>query len=81
MHGLRGRTSPLAARIILACDALDALTSERPYARTLDTDEAMAELRRSAGSQFDPLVAASLEKVIRSGLAERVESRPAQPVG
>jgi len=54
--GLRGPEIPLGARIIAVCDAFDAMTSDRPYAPPLAPDEAMFELRRCAGSQFDPAV-------------------------
>ena len=51
--GLRGEAIPLAARVLLVADAFDAMTSDRPYRRALSTDEALAELRRQAGTQFD----------------------------
>jgi diguanylate cyclase (GGDEF)-like protein len=54
--GLRGTEIPLGARIIAVCDAYDAMISQRPYARPRSADEAMLELRRCAGSQFDPTV-------------------------
>jgi len=52
--GLAGRAIPLGARIIAACDAFDAITSERAYDAARSGEEAVAELRRNAGSQFDP---------------------------
>jgi two-component system, cell cycle response regulator len=52
--GLRGDEIPLGARIVSVCDAFDAMTSDRPYQRALEPDEAIAELRRCAGTQFDP---------------------------
>jgi two-component system cell cycle response regulator len=51
-----GEQIPLAARIIAVCDAYHAMTSDRPYGQGVDAAEAMAELRRCAGSQFDPNV-------------------------
>jgi HD-GYP domain-containing protein (c-di-GMP phosphodiesterase class II) len=45
---------PLGARIIFVADAFDAMTSERVYQRRLAADEALEELMRCAGSQFDP---------------------------
>lgn len=51
---LRGDDIPLGARIIAVCDAYDAMTSERSYAKARTPEEAMAELRRCAGHQFDP---------------------------
>ncbi len=54
--GLVGEAIPLAARVICACDAYSAITSDRPYGAARSAAEAMAELRRCAGSQFDPKV-------------------------
>jgi diguanylate cyclase (GGDEF)-like protein len=54
--GLTGDQIPLGARIIAVCDAFTAMTSPRPYAAQLTVPEAIAELRRCAGSQFDPTV-------------------------
>jgi diguanylate cyclase (GGDEF)-like protein len=58
--GLAGEAIPLASRIVLACDAWHALGSERPYRAAMAPDEARAELRRCAGSQFDPSVVDAL---------------------
>jgi diguanylate cyclase (GGDEF)-like protein len=55
--GLAGDDIPLGARIISVCDAFDAMTSPRPYRPGVKTAaEALAELRRCAGTQFDPQV-------------------------
>ena len=51
--GLAGEAIPLGSRIIFVCDAFDAMTSERPYYRARGTDEALGELTRGAGTQFD----------------------------
>jgi two-component system, cell cycle response regulator len=51
--GLAGEAIPLAARIIAVCDAYSAMTSDRPYREARTPDEAIAELRRCAGRQFD----------------------------
>ena len=53
-YGLRGEEIPLAARIFSVVDAFDAITSHRPYRKARDVPEALEELRRCAGSQFDP---------------------------
>jgi two-component system, cell cycle response regulator len=57
---LVGAEIPLGARIIAACDAYDAMTSARPYVTARTPEEALAELRRHAGSQFDPAVVREL---------------------
>ena len=54
--GLRGTTIPLGARIVAVCDAYDAMVSQRPYAAPRSPLSAMRELRRCAGTQFDPAV-------------------------
>jgi HD-GYP domain-containing protein (c-di-GMP phosphodiesterase class II) len=51
--GLIGEAIPIGARIIAVCDAFDAMTSERPYRAARSPEEALAELRRCAGTQFD----------------------------
>jgi diguanylate cyclase (GGDEF)-like protein len=52
--GLAGDAIPLAARIIAVCDSFAAMTSDRPYRARMTVQEALAELRRCAGTQFDP---------------------------
>ncbi len=52
--GLSGEEIPLAARIIFICDAFDAMTNDRPYRPAIPPEDALAEIRRHAGSQFDP---------------------------
>ena len=58
--GLRGDEPPLGARIIAVCDAYHALRSELPYQPSRSHAEALAELRRCAGTQFDPAVVDAL---------------------
>jgi HD-GYP domain-containing protein (c-di-GMP phosphodiesterase class II) len=62
--GLAGEAIPLGSRIILACDALHAMTSDRPYRRALSHDAALEELRSHAGTQFDPRVVGALLAVL-----------------
>jgi diguanylate cyclase (GGDEF)-like protein len=52
--GLRGSDIPLGARIVAIADAYDAMTHDRPYKRAISHEAAIAELRRHAGTQFDP---------------------------
>ena len=53
---LAGEAIPLASRIVFVCDAFDAMTCARPYKAAMDEQDALEELRRGAGSQFDPAV-------------------------
>ena len=61
---LSGDDVPLGARIIFVCDAFDAMTSERSYKPRIEVDDALDELRRNAGSQFDPMVVEVLCELI-----------------
>jgi diguanylate cyclase (GGDEF)-like protein/putative nucleotidyltransferase with HDIG domain len=71
--GLPGDRIPLGARIIFVADAYDAMTSERVYRRRVAPPQAIAELRRCAGSQFDPeIVDALAEEVAVRGEPRRV---------
>jgi two-component system, cell cycle response regulator len=51
---LGGEDIPLGARIIAVCDAFDAMISKKPYRRSLESPQALSELRRCSGTQFDP---------------------------
>ena len=51
---------PLLARIVACCDAFNAMTSDRSYRKALPLEEAIAELRRGSGTQFDPQVVDAL---------------------
>jgi HD-GYP domain-containing protein (c-di-GMP phosphodiesterase class II) len=65
--GLAGEEIPIASRIVFACDAYNAMTTDRPYRKALDRDAALAEMRANAGSQFDPRVVAALVHVVEQG--------------
>jgi diguanylate cyclase (GGDEF)-like protein/putative nucleotidyltransferase with HDIG domain len=62
--GLPGEQIPLGARIIFVADAFDAMTSERVYRRRVTPEQAIAELRRCAGSQFDPVIVDAIAEEI-----------------
>jgi HD-GYP domain-containing protein (c-di-GMP phosphodiesterase class II) len=64
--GLAGETIPLEARIVCACDAWSAMTTDRPYRSALPADLALAELRACAGTHFDPRVVAALLAVLEA---------------
>jgi two-component system, cell cycle response regulator len=61
--GRAGRDIPLEARIVAVTDAFNAMTSDRPYRIARSEAEALAELRRCAGSHFDPAVVEALHAV------------------
>jgi HAMP domain-containing protein len=63
-RGLRGEEIPLEARIILAVDAFDAMTMNRPYSNGRPREDALRELRAEAGRQFDPIVVEALIEVV-----------------
>lgn len=73
---LQGQEIPLAARILSVADALDAMTTDRPYRRALPPEVALAEIHEQAGSQFCPRVVAALERCIRKNpdLLDQVEN-------
>lgn len=62
--GLAGDAIPLVARIVCACDAYNAITTDRPYRAGRSAEEALAEMRRCAGAQFDPDVVEALARVV-----------------
>jgi GGDEF domain-containing protein len=74
--GLAGETIPLGSRIIAVAVAFAALTSQRPYRPALSVDEALAELRRCAGTQFDPRIVEGLAAEIA---ADAESPRPPTP--
>ncbi len=61
--GLAGEAIPIEARIMAVADAFDAMTSNRPYRNALPEEDALVELRRNAGTHFDPRVVAAFEQI------------------
>jgi hypothetical protein len=66
-YGLSKKTIPLAARIILIADTIDAMTTDRPYRKRLTLDVVLAELQKCKGTQFDP----ELVEVVVASMAVR----------
>ena len=66
-EGLRGNAIPLIGRIIGVADALDAMTSARSYRRGLNRAEAINELKRCSGTQFDPEIAKIMIDMLNDG--------------
>ena len=54
--GIAGEDIPIGARIIMVSDSVDAMMTDRPYRKALNTDEVRKELLRNSGTQFDPVV-------------------------
>jgi HD-GYP domain-containing protein (c-di-GMP phosphodiesterase class II) len=61
--GLAGEAIPIEARIMAVADAFDAMTSDRPYRKALSESDALSELRRNAGTHFDPRVIGAFEQI------------------
>jgi diguanylate cyclase (GGDEF)-like protein len=72
--GLAGEAIALGARVVSVCDAYHAMVTDRPYRDAMAVDDALAELRRCAGSQFDPVIVDAFCRVL---VRERAEQRAA----
>lgn len=70
--GLAGDEIPLASRVIAVADAYDAMTCERPYRAARDRDDAIAELDRESGAQFDPQLVRIFRELVLTGATESV---------
>jgi HD-GYP domain-containing protein (c-di-GMP phosphodiesterase class II) len=62
--GLAGDRIPLIARIVCCTDAFSAMTTDRPYRKARSEAEALAEMGRCAGTQFDPRVVDALSRAV-----------------
>jgi HD-GYP domain-containing protein (c-di-GMP phosphodiesterase class II) len=78
-HRLSEQAIPIEARLLAVADALDAMTSDRPYRAGLDPGDAMAEIRENSGSQFDPVIVEALFQAYEAG--ELDPYLQAEPVG
>jgi HD-GYP domain-containing protein (c-di-GMP phosphodiesterase class II) len=75
--GLAGEQIPLVARIVCACDAFSAMTTNRSYRAAMSPGDALVELRRCAGTQFDPRVVDALAAIERRAAFARPLARAA----
>ena len=73
--GLSGEEIPIGARILAVVDAYESMVSERPYRRALSSEEAIEELRRCSGKQFDPVAVEKFIQILNrlEGEKERVK--------
>lgn len=76
--GLSRESIPLLSRVIAVVDSYDAMTSNRPYRQAMPQEEAIAELRRCAGSQFDPFIVSEFLQILKKQPAAPAEE--VQPV-
>ena len=77
-RGLKGDRITVGARIFAVADALDAMASDRPYRRSLGFEQAIREIARQSGTQFDPQVVEALLAIGQAGIETiaRLETRP-----
>jgi HD-GYP domain-containing protein (c-di-GMP phosphodiesterase class II) len=68
--GLAGEEIPVEARIVCACDAYSAMTTDRSYRKAMSVRKALGELRRCASTQFDPRVVDAIERLVVVPTAE-----------
>jgi polar amino acid transport system substrate-binding protein len=69
--GLSGENIPLESRIIAVADAFEAMTAERPYKRALSLKEAIQEIEKNKGTQFDPFLAEIMIGIIKEEVEEK----------
>jgi HD-GYP domain-containing protein (c-di-GMP phosphodiesterase class II) len=74
--GLNGTEIPLGARIVAVCDAYDAMVSDRPYRGAVPSEEAIQELTRCAGTQFDPAVVEAFAIALARPAANEIDELP-----
>lgn len=76
--GLAGEAIPIESRIIFGCDAFNAITTDRPYRRARSEVEAIAELERNSGTQFDPRVVEAVLRCVRAAAPVQNDGDSAQ---
>ncbi len=78
--GIAGERIPIESRIVFCCDAFDAMTTDRPYRRAMPEEDAVAELRANAGTQFDPRVVEALVSCLGDGPHDQPDESPEKPL-
>lgn len=74
-EGLKGHQIPIGARILNVADAFDAIISDRPYRKGKPPEVALDELRKGAGTEFDPVVVEYLTRLARNGQLEYFQAK------
>jgi HD-GYP domain-containing protein (c-di-GMP phosphodiesterase class II) len=72
-RGLRGDEIPLATRVFAVADSLDAMTDDRVYRAGMPLDDAIVEVVRHSGTQFDPMAVEALCRLDRAVVAELLD--------
>lgn len=71
-EGLKGEDIPYIARIIAVADSYDAMTSDRVYRKHLSDEQVMSELEKGEGTQFDPVIAQTMENLLKDGVFQKL---------
>jgi HD-GYP domain-containing protein (c-di-GMP phosphodiesterase class II) len=78
-EGLKGEEIPIEARILAIADTFEAMTATRPYRSAFSREEVIRELRKGAGTQFDPKLVEIFIDLIKAGFPERREQARTHP--
>ena len=78
-EGLKGEQIPLESRILAIADSFEAMSSARPYRPALSREDVVEELRKGAGSQFDPNLVEVFIGIIKAGLPEKAKTGQGSP--
>jgi len=73
--GLNGEAIPIEARILAIADAFEAMTSPRPYRGAMSNEDALREIARNAGTQFDPNLVDVFVSIVHSMLPDEIEAK------
>ena len=74
---MKGEEIPIGARVVAVVDTYDAIVSARPYKKALAKNEAISELEKNAGTQFDPRIVKAFLEVVRNADEGKAESEDA----
>ena len=70
-YGKKGDDIPLFAKILCVADSYDAMTTKRPYKEALSEEQAILELKRNSGKQFDPVVCKTMIEILEKKYQEK----------